>query len=179
MVSKLILLATVLSSVAPAGEWNWFKLVPHLNYRDLAVNCTSDGYLVHYLAVQSQGTGVTAALVRAGGTESYHPSATFSQEELKGIKLEKDEYERRWLSELTLGARLLRWLLENSKSGLDACGPSTPLQTIEPAEFSFVFDRKELATGPVTLSSSLGKFSGKKKNGRAYQAGLFLIQERY
>lgn len=179
MVSKLAFALFFLTSlVGEAREIVWLDLTPQLTYRDLSTNCKTDGYFHHYFGAELDGRDVKAAVLKAGGLEVYHRGIAFEKSELASIKLEKDALDRTWLTGLHLNERVLRWVLQNSGSALDGCTPSQPLTSVTPEPFTFSFEIESLGAGPMMPTSNFGKFGGTRKDGRAYQAGLYFVQKQ-
>jgi len=180
MVSKFIFaMLLVTCGVGQSAEVVWLELTPVLNYRDLSTNCKTDGYFHQYLGAEIEGREVKAAVLKAGGLEVYHRGISFKSNELASIRFEKDGFDRKWLTGLQLNERLIRWVLENSGSALDGCTPSQPLVTVTPDPFAFNFKVESLGAGPKYIASNFGKFGGTRKDGRAYQAGIYFIQKQY
>jgi len=165
-------------SVANGSEIVWLQLTPMLSYKDLSTNCKTDGYYHHFLGAEIDRGEAKAAILRAGGMEVFYRNTSFTADELKGLRFEKDSFDRVWLTEYRLGERLLLWIIQNSGSSLDGCNPPSQLVTVAPDPYAFEFKIEGLGAGPGTPSSQFGKFAGRRKDGRAYQAGLYFLQEQ-
>lgn len=180
MVFKLFVsLVLVLPTVVQAKEVVWLELTPIMTYRDLTMSCKTDGYYGHYFGAEVDGEFASSAVIRAGGFEPFYRNVTLKADELKELRFEKDSFGRTWVTQFKLGARVLGWLLQNSGSSLDGCTPTQPLVTIGPGAFSFDFKIDSLGAGIRQIESSFGRFSGTRKDGRAYEASLYFRQTQY
>lgn len=180
MVSRFIFVLLFLTcAVGNSAEIVWVELTPMLSYKDLSTNCKTDGYFRHYLGAEIDDREVKAAVLKAGGLEVFHHGISLKDQELAGLQFERDTFERAWLTGFALSERLIRWVLENSGGSLDGCTPSQPLISASPASFPFKFKLESVGAGPRVLTSNFGKFGGTRKDGRAYQAGIYFIQKQY
>lgn len=178
MISRLVTAIFILGCATGwATEVVWVRLTPLLSYRDISTNCQTGGYFHHYLGAEVDSRGVKAAVLSAGGLGVSHRSISLSQSELAGLRFQADSFERVWVTDFSFSERLTRWVLENS-GGFDGCKPTQALVSANPSDFTFSFKLETLGTGPSSVSSNFGKFGGTRKDGRAYQAKLYFLQEQ-
>lgn len=163
-------------SIATNTEIFWVRLEKIFSYRDIDRFCTTKDMPTTFLfGAELVDDEVRAAVFKYGSFEPLSEKLPFTSDELKGIKFNLDKSKRKWIESIDLNARQLNWIFTRG-GGMDGCVPTQPLATLGPNDFTYEFNLSEILVDPQ-ITSSLGKFSGKRKDGRLYQSSLALTQK--
>lgn len=158
-----------------AGQVSWIKLSPVIVYRDISTYYqTRDPYTFH-LGVELSGEKVIAAFLRSDIPFSATPSFTFAKEDLGKFEVEIDDKSRVWVTRLPVSYLLANWMIFQTGTDWSNDRPSQPLATLGPA--STIYEFPDEPPLPEQLKSGRHDFSGTRKDGRAFQAKILLIQE--
>jgi len=179
MKRMLMVLGLVASSLAPAQQVVWLDLFPLFKYTDLTVSCQMPIPAPFQLALE---TTDELAVVRANFRPRLVMFATdvlgWTQEEMKGLKLERDEKGRLWIADLKLNSRLVDWVMRNLGSGMGQhCPPQESVATLGPTSYTYAFDKESIEGGGRFAGQA--KYYGRRKNGYAYELWLGWEQRQH
>lgn len=178
MVAVVGLLVFVSTASAREAQIVWVKLTKKFSYKDIDRFCTTDKALAQprmFFGAEVESGIVKAAVLKTDTFEPLVKRIVFQPQELSGVQIKSLSPGNYWVESLTLTARLLNWVFFN-EGGLDECYPTQQLVTLSPNTFQFTFDFSLGLSLPVSLPSNTGKYWGKRKDGRAYQAALSFDQ---
>lgn len=176
----ILLLFGILQQAVKASDVVWLRLTPNFSYKDISIICsTSQFSTTLYFGAEVEGTQAIRAVLKDSTIESIADKIAFLSEDLSGIEFHQDKFDRLWLKNLTLSARLLVWVFRNAGDPFLSCKPTQPLKTVSPTHFVFTFNVDGLGESVLYSESQLGKFKGQRKDGAAYVATLQLQQKLF
>lgn len=178
LLAVLFLSVYATSVRASEPEVLWLKLEKVFTYKDIDRFCsTKDLPTTIYFGAEVADGSVQAAILKTDTFEPLSEKLPFTAAELAEIKISSASSGGNWIESIKLNARQLEWLFTHA-GGMDECVPTQKLATLGPNDFKYAFDLSQILASPPQVSSNLGRFSGKRKDGRLYQASLYLVQKR-
>lgn len=171
MRTALALVTLLVSTVASAAQYEWFKLETATTYRDIGQICTNEVTPTRlYLRVTFEGDRAVEAILKEGETVALPGAAHtyLTTDELAGLAFDRDSRGKRWLHEISLTPRLIGWVLFNAW-GL--CRPNEAFRTIAPERPLLRFTRVELVP-PFSATTEKLEISGTTVSGRAFGATI-------
>ena len=163
-----------------AADILWLKLTPGFTYKDISTACSTTHFpKTLYFGAEVDGGQANLAVLKDSTFEPVANKIAFLKEELSGIELHQDKFDRLWMKNLTLSARLLGWVFTNAGDSFGGCKPPQPLKTVSLAPFAFAFNVEGLGETVIFSESQLGTFKGQRKDGGAYVATVQWRQRQF
>lgn len=152
------------------------NLAPVITYKDISTIYKVHDRYVFELSVSYNEKKIVAASMTSPQPFSQAPRYVFPANELTGMQLQQDDKGRIWVTKLPFSYLLANWMLFQVGGDWSNDAPSQPLKTIGPSSVTYEFSFELPLRIDPELMSNEKQFEGTRRDGRVFQAALWLRQ---